>query len=271
MFTLLMLISHTISDFIIQTDSIVNLKSNLHWRGFLYHGIGLSISSICMILLAKASYIPKLISVIFIIVLIHLLIDFSKEKLQRIITESNNNERIKKAGIITFVLDQILHLLVILLLTNNVTIEFNELNEVLLRIFNQNGLTQLDLKIIFIILYIAFSGAYLIPLIFDLIYMNISDYNKTLNDMLKEDVKDSAHKFIDEVKAGKWIGILERILITFFIYNNQLNAIGFIIAMKSLARFKMLDSKIFSEYYLIGTLFSIVYTFFGFHILQRIL
>lgn len=60
MFTLLMLISHTISDFIIQTNDIVKLKSSMNWKGYLYHGIGLFISSICMILLVKLSDIPIL-------------------------------------------------------------------------------------------------------------------------------------------------------------------------------------------------------------------
>lgn len=271
MFTLLMLISHTVSDFIIQTTDIVKLKSNMNWKGYLYHGFSLLISSICMVLLVELSDIPKLIYLILIIVFIHLLIDFFKEKLQKIISKCNNKERIKVGEIILFVFDQMLHILVILLVTNDVTLRFNKLNEILLNIMpNQTGLTQGDFKVIFIILYIAFSGAYLIPLVFNLVYAKVSDYGEILNEKLKVDIDNDAHKFIDEVKTGKWIGILERILITFFIFSNHLSAIGFIIAMKSLARFKMLDNKIFSEYYLLGTLFSVVYTFFAFNILQRI-
>lgn len=72
------------------------------------------------------------------------------------------------------------------------------------------------------------------------------------------------------MKTGKWIGILERILILMFLLSNQLASIGFIIAVKSLARFKMMENKIFSEYFLIGTLMSLVYTFAIYSIFQTI-
>ena len=59
-----------------------------------------------------------------------------------------------------------------------------------------------------------------------------------------------------EEKRGRIIGILERLLIYFFIIHNQLAAIGFILAAKSFARFKELDNRNFAEYVLIGTLLS---------------
>ena len=64
------------------------------------------------------------------------------------------------------------------------------------------------------------------------------------------------------VKAGKTIGILERWLFLFFVLINQYAAIGFIIAAKAVARFKNDDAqgKEFTEYSLIGTLYS---TFFA--------
>ncbi|MGD9200946.1 MAG: DUF3307 domain-containing protein, partial [Chitinispirillia bacterium] len=59
--------------------------------------------------------------------------------------------------------------------------------------------------------------------------------------------------------AGKWIGIIERVLIFTFIIVNQLNVIGFLIAAKSVFRFGDLkdstDQKK-TEYIIIGTFLS---------------
>lgn len=60
--------------------------------------------------------------------------------------------------------------------------------------------------------------------------------------------------------AGAIIGNLERVLSGIFLAMNQIAAIGFIYTAKSIARFKEIDeNKGFAEYYLIGTLFSILY------------
>lgn len=57
--------------------------------------------------------------------------------------------------------------------------------------------------------------------------------------------------------AGKWIGITERIVIFSFVLLNQYEAIGFLIAAKSLLRFREGDNAAKqSEYVLVGTLLS---------------
>jgi hypothetical protein len=61
-----------------------------------------------------------------------------------------------------------------------------------------------------------------------------------------------------EARMGRKIGILERYLILTLILINQWEAIGLILAAKSLARFKELEDRRFSEYYLIGTLLSVL-------------
>lgn len=58
--------------------------------------------------------------------------------------------------------------------------------------------------------------------------------------------------------AGKWIGIIERIVILTLVFNHQYEAIGLIIAAKSLLRFSEANRpEIKTEYLLIGTLISI--------------
>lgn len=61
--------------------------------------------------------------------------------------------------------------------------------------------------------------------------------------------------------AGATIGILERFLIFICLISNLYTSIGLIFTAKSIARYKRInDEPAFSEYYLIGTLFSLLYT-----------
>ena len=59
-----------------------------------------------------------------------------------------------------------------------------------------------------------------------------------------------------EYNAGRWIGILERLLIYVLVLNAQFAAMGFILAAKSFTRFHQLEERRFAEYVLIGTLLS---------------
>lgn len=59
--------------------------------------------------------------------------------------------------------------------------------------------------------------------------------------------------------AGKWIGYLERLLIFIFIAAGKFDAVGFLLAAKSIFRFgdlKQGDDRRLTEYVLIGTLLS---------------
>jgi len=70
-------------------------------------------------------------------------------------------------------------------------------------------------------------------------------------------------------KAGRWIGIIERVLVLSFVLMHQFGAIGFLLAAKSVFRFGDLKEgrdKGHTEYVLIGTLLS-----FGLTILTGII
>ena len=66
-----------------------------------------------------------------------------------------------------------------------------------------------------------------------------------------------------EVAAGKYIGILERILILTLTVTGNISAIGIVFAAKSIARFNELSKKQFAEYYLVGTLLSFLLALAG--------
>jgi len=59
----------------------------------------------------------------------------------------------------------------------------------------------------------------------------------------------------DLPNAGKLIGIIERFLVLTFIILNQFDAVGFLIAAKSILRFKD-DNTLKTEYVIIGTMLS---------------
>lgn len=71
-------------------------------------------------------------------------------------------------------------------------------------------------------------------------------------DVSGEDEKNSFH-------AGRLIGLLERSLIVLFVVLSQYEAIGFLIAAKSILRFSEATSgSVKSEYVLTGTLLSLM-------------
>ncbi|MEW6073114.1 MAG: DUF3307 domain-containing protein [Planctomycetota bacterium] len=57
---------------------------------------------------------------------------------------------------------------------------------------------------------------------------------------------------------GRVIGILERLLVVTLVWLGEWSAVGFVLAAKSVARFKELDDRNFAETYLIGTLTSVL-------------
>jgi len=57
---------------------------------------------------------------------------------------------------------------------------------------------------------------------------------------------------------GALIGTLERILTIIFVGVGSYTAVGFVVAMKSIARYKLLEKKEFAEYFLAGTMVSLL-------------
>jgi hypothetical protein len=62
----------------------------------------------------------------------------------------------------------------------------------------------------------------------------------------------------DSLRTGRIIGILERLLVFFLVAQGEWGAVGLVVAAKSIIRFKDLEQRNFAEYYLIGTLTSLL-------------
>ena len=63
---------------------------------------------------------------------------------------------------------------------------------------------------------------------------------------------------LDCYAMGRTIGCLERYLIYTLVLLGQWGALGFVLAAKSIARFKEFENQAFADYYLIGTLASVL-------------
>ncbi|MGU3391875.1 hypothetical protein [Sphingomonas sp. M1A8_2b] len=57
--------------------------------------------------------------------------------------------------------------------------------------------------------------------------------------------------------AGRIIGWLERLILAIGIIAHSWEVLAAVIALKSVARFKELDTKLPAEYFLVGSLFSV--------------
>ena len=78
---------------------------------------------------------------------------------------------------------------------------------------------------------------------------------------------------IQEVEgAGALIGLFERIFVVIFVALGQYSAMSLLIAAKSLARFdRITKNQAFAEYYLIGTLFSILFALLSYLLIFKLI
>lgn len=223
-----LLLAHLIGDFLLQSKSWIEDKTKKKGKSsklylhVLIHGV------LVMLLLFDIKYWPLALGV----VVTHFIIDWSKLYFQKPTNKT-----------FWFILDQFLHLLVIVVLT-------------LIWIYPDT--LWLDF------LHSLKFWSYLTVLVFLVfavsIIMNVLLYRWSSQIMEGEDQSLP--------NAGKYIGILERLLVFVFIITDHWEAVGFLITAKSVFRFGDLkeskDRKL-TEYILIGTLLS-----FGFAILTSL-
>lgn len=249
----LLLAAHLIGDFVLQPKSWVDSKykngvsaSGL-WKHFAVHFL--------LILLIGFAF-PQYYIGLIIVFVAHIIIDIIKvEYLKRFETS-------EKTGIIAFMMDQLAHFVVIVLVVNydQNFIDWNMLSD--------NNLLLISLGYLFVTLPAS-----------SIIRVLISPYSKEIeklsqtpekanwkNLFTQKEVSTDTHQSLKS--GGMYIGILERLLVFTFILIGQWSAVGFLITAKSVFRFGDLNkgkNRAFTEYVLIGTLLS-----FGFAIVAAI-
>lgn len=225
-----LLVAHIVGDFVLQPTKWVEQRPNnpLTYK-YLYYHVGVHF---LLLLLICFNQITDVWLGVLIITASHLVIDTVKIYLEK-------NSKINKMTI--FLVDQLLHYLFIAVAVN---IYFPyKINFSLL--FSNKAL--IILIAIFIIVFVA-------PIFLRLFFTRWNKTMANMNQTPEENLKtESLHD------AGKYIGILERILIVVFINTGFPEGIGYLLAAKSIFRFGDLSNskeKKLTEYILIGTFMS---------------
>jgi hypothetical protein len=231
-----LLIAHCLTDFFFQPDHWVADKKKKIFKSKSLWLHGLITGVVAWILLWDLNlWVPVLL-----LTGSHILIDAGKLLLGR---------TTKKVGaeFFLFVVDQLLHLAIIICLWLWLIDGWEKMNSLVQELLPDSRILLRVLGYLFMIGPVGFIIQFLTR-------RWASEINT--NDSLKY--------------AGRWIGILERVLILTFVYINEFGAIGFLIAAKSILRVtdkpfvpetESTSSKPFSarkhtEYVLIGTFLS---------------
>ena len=215
-----LLLAHILGDFVFQPEKWVKDKEEKKVKSVkLYFHIG--IHSILLLLVLQLKLQEYWLAFLLVIIS-HYGIDLLKLYLQK-----------KKTKRIWFFIDQVLHLSVLVFATS-FYVDFS--------LSTENLITDQILLLIIFLLLVIFVSAIIIKII-------ITQWNPES----KKENDDSLEK------AGRYIGILERLFVFTFVITNHWEAIGFLLAAKSVFRFGDLTSskdRKLTEYILIGTLLS---------------
>ncbi|MCF6137396.1 DUF3307 domain-containing protein [Pseudalkalibacillus berkeleyi] len=276
---LLFILAHFIADFVIQSNAMIRMKKTHLHKGLFLHiithfilMIGVALVFIIFIKRDIGLVIPVGVAIILILIL-HYLIDWTKEILNK-----KSGKVVVSASL--FIFDQFVHIISILFifqLLGLTAFQYSEMADVILR-FLFEGVELSDLSKLFaicIIIVLATEGA---GYFLGIILRNLGP-SQTLNKNMysitdeKTEIKTYYNEKGEEVnevttlrtdqfyrdspkQIGRYIGMIERVLIMIFIVQGIPHGMTFLIAVKSLTRFKQFESKAFAEYYLIGSLLS---------------
>ena len=218
---------HLLADFLFQT-SAYSEKKRKKLNPLLLHCFIYFI--IFEIVLLPILQFKKVFLLGVIISVLHFLINFTKNKLEKSFPQ-------RRLQISIFSINQLIHFALLI----GMNYIFNLENSVSNLYINLQGYENFKT----IILYIS---------VFSIIFEPASVFIRKLFTSISPKTYLKAN--LEELKAGNIIGKLERIIIAILLLNNQFGVIGFVLTAKSIARFKQMENRDFAEKYLIGTLTS---------------
>ncbi|NNE16725.1 MAG: DUF3307 domain-containing protein [Saprospiraceae bacterium] len=214
-----LLFAHLLGDFLFQPDSWVKEKNELKHKSKKLY-YHIGVHILLMLIVL---WDIKLLPIILLIALSHYLIDLGKLSIQ-----NDKNARW------IFTADQILHLIVLLFAAEKKSPFID-------KIAIDIPIEQIFILALCILIVTAVSA-------------------KVIKIMISKWTPETEDKDEDSLSnAGSYIGILERLFVFGFVITNNIQAVGFLLAAKSVFRFGDLkeskDRKL-TEYILIGTLLS---------------
>jgi Protein of unknown function (DUF3307) len=211
-----LVLSHLITDFILQPKSWVDDRNTKHFGSLKLYVHGILTALLVWILIGWQYWL-----VAAVILITHTLIDAWKSY--------------RPPTLIFFLIDQLLHLLVILGCWYFTFIKWADV----LFAWQQLNTSSTAWKTITAVVFLSTPAGILIG-------------------QLTKKWRDKIENAESLANAGKWIGIVERIIILIFVLQGQYSAIGLLVAAKGIIRFNEKDrQEIKTEYLVVGTLMSI--------------
>jgi hypothetical protein len=244
-----LLLGHVVADFLLQSNSLIARKKKGQISGYLYHGLLHYLAIVVVVAATAPSNLLRLRfhAMLFILTAVHLVIDWCKLRL----TKSGR----LFDGIIPFLVDQALHVITIAIAVivyahvpaQEITTDF--------QMFQPDYTKILAVLVVYVAT--IFSGGYVV---------------RYLTKSLIRDLPRMADETSEHLQnAGMYIGWLERILILTAVIMRSPATIGLVLTAKSIVRYQEMKSGRFAEYFLHGTLLSIVLAIFGGIILLKVL
>ena len=271
MIVLLLILAHLIADFYFQTEKMVKEKRRYLILHLFHHAAMIFISLSILFFIHGEYFLNEVVIPSALLVLSHGLIDFLKVALQQ---KSIRWTKRNTWNLGLFVGDQVLHILTILAVCYFAfRIDLYEVfHQMLITMKLAEGVrielglvnTLLFLLIMFI-LCTTVTGHFIRIMLGSLTkHISLFEGKYTLRDLA---VSPNSEKNMSEeytymvmkhqdLSRGKVIGYLERLLVVALILMGSFHAVGFIVAAKSLTRFKQMDDRDWAEYFLLGTLTS---------------
>jgi hypothetical protein len=211
-----LILSHLVTDFILQPRSWVDDRNNKHFASPKLYLHGLITGAMAFIITGFHYWLAAVV-----IMFTHILIDAWKSY--------------RKQTSTYFLIDQFLHLAVLIGCTYFTFLTWNDITGAWQQVKDDPDTWK---KLTAVIFLTTPAGIF------------IGQLTKQWRDKLPE-AENLAN-------AGKWIGIVERIIILVFVLYGEYSAIGLLVAAKGIIRFSEKDrQEIKTEYLVIGTLMSI--------------
>lgn len=244
---LLIILAHVIADFLLQTPQITGEKCRGRPRGYLLHFAG---HLVTLVLLTHPFFSPAMAVLWVALPAVHLLMDWLKNRLF-------SPEH--PADTLIFFLDQALHLLLIFMIWQWINpplcgalVSFyrgllTPAGASFAGLLFSRGLRLLLFTAV-VYSFVIFGGAVLVRKMLDLEAVRLPDLTG---------------KYGDSRRAGRYIGMLERAVILSLTLAGAFTSIAFVLAAKSIARYKELENRDFAEYFLVGTLLSTLLAILG--------
>jgi len=267
-FLMMIYLTHLLVDFIFQSDATVRIKSGkISWnklKRLVKHAIisNLLVGNMVYLLVWFGEYLThnnvedaiswkNYFFTLVCVSIFHFILDFIKSALDTFLKKHWFE---KQHEVVTYTLDQLLHLFSIYLSIRFVlgaggwSKTYTQLVQLLAK---PDSIAIIQFVLVLLILETKFSEYFVGKFLRGTGVIPSSNENK--NGAKTGTAEDTKYHL------GGYIGNLERIMIAIFFFANSIPSISIVVAIKAVTRFKALEEQsAFAEYYLVGSILSLL-------------